>query len=704
MSIGIHFYLNCKLNYTLKSNILKYIFLALFFLAPYLIKSQSKPNSTGLISKYELDEIIIESDLFQNKKIDFAGSVTGLNIEKITIANNLYLQPLLNTIPGVHMQSGALNTNRITIRGIGSRSPFSTNKIKAYLDDIPLSTGEGETNLEDIDFATLGGIEVYRGPVSTMYGAGLGGAIHMRTKNPANTNLIATDFSIGSFGLQKFNLKTALSDGQKGISIFYQKVRNDGYRENNEYLRQSISAIGGSNIGSTSSLTSYINFTHLKAFIPSSLDLETFTNNPREATNSWATAMGFEHNDRLRLGLSLKTVHSKQMESTIAVFSNIGKTREVTPFGNEDIESNNFGLRARIRSDLLNNEKLILVAGTEAFIENFGIKSFENDNSQNGNLTSDLEQDRKYGNLFIATEFFPSQKWKLSLGSNLNLSSYKNTDLFNQGLNNTSGNQNFDPIISPKFSITRKLKSQISIYGLVAHGFSLPTFDETLNPNGQINESIMSEQGLNIEFGLKGYLLKEKLYTEFSIYSMEIKNLLVARRNSELDFSGFNAGKSQHNGIELSLNHNLLESKSTVIRQSLNYTLMDYTFDVFIDDDRGDFSGNELTGVPNQTLNYQLTFESKLGIYSNVNYQYVGAMPILDDNSIYSTAYKTINLKAGFKRQYNQFYFDVYGGVNNLLDEKYASMIQINPRFNQRYYYPGLPINYYTSIKIAYKI
>jgi hypothetical protein len=40
------------------------------------------------------------------------------------------------------MQQGALNTNRISIRGIGSRAQYGTQKIKAYYEGIPLTTAE----------------------------------------------------------------------------------------------------------------------------------------------------------------------------------------------------------------------------------------------------------------------------------------------------------------------------------------------------------------------------------------------------------------------------------------------------------------------------------------------------------------------------------------------------------------------------------
>lgn len=669
-----------------------------------VVAQSTNIDSISVESEVRLAEVIITSDFFESERKDFAGSVTGLDSKSLNMANDLYLQPIINTVPGVYMQSGALNTNRITIRGIGSRSPFSTNKIKAYLDDIPLSTGEGETAIEDIDLNSLNGIEVYRGPVSTMYGAGMGGAIHMLTRKAPTSNSLSTDFSLGSFGLKKYNIKSAFGNENIGMSVFYQNIENDGYRENNNYDRESISSIGKAKIGSKSTLTSYFNITSLKAFIPSSLDIDTYFNSPRNAAIPWLNAMGFEDNDRTRLGLSIKTAYNQTLESTLAVFANLGKSREVTPFGNEDINTKNFGLRGRLRKSILKDNKLVLVIGSEIFWERFEIKSFENNNSQNGNITSDLDQRRKYVNGFLAIEFLSIENWTLSLGLNLNLSDYENTDRFQTGTDNISGDHNFGPIVSPKFSLTRKINSNISAYALLAHGFSLPTFDETLNPNGQINENIKPEKGLNLEVGLKGFLFQNKLYFEISGYTMSINDLLVARRNSELDFSGFNAGKSRHNGLELSLNHELIKTNDIDISHNLSYTLMDYSFDEFIDDDRGDFSGNDLTGVPDYTLTYQVVLETSVGLYSNINWQSVGEMPILDDNSLFSEAYNLLNLKAGFKKQINKLSLNIYAGINNLMDEKFASMLQINPRFNQRYYYPGLPINYYTGFKVSFSL
>ena len=78
-----------------------------------------------------------------------------------------------------------------------------------------------------------------------------------------------------------------------------------------------------------------------------------------------------------------------------------------------------------------------------------------------------------------------------------------------------------------------------------------------------------------------------------------------------------------------------------------------------------------------------------------------------DDNSIDSEAYQVIRAKIGYQRNLSKRWkIDTSFGVDNVLDEKYASMILINAgSFGNnppRYYYPGLPRNYYGGLSVSY--
>jgi len=116
--------------------------------------------------------------------------------------DGLAITPALNRVSGVYMQSGTLGTNRITLRGVGNRSPFATAKIRAFLDDIPLTNGVGETALEDIDLSIIDRVQVWKGPTASMYGAGLGGMIHLQTKKDfrQDDSYLSVNGQIGSYG------------------------------------------------------------------------------------------------------------------------------------------------------------------------------------------------------------------------------------------------------------------------------------------------------------------------------------------------------------------------------------------------------------------------------------------------------------------------------------------------------------------------
>ena len=96
------------------------------------------------------------------------------------------------------MHSGALNTNRITIRGIGARNPYGTSKIRCFYEDIPITNGDGESNIDVFELSSISNIEIIKGPNSSVYGSGLGGAIRLNPKKGLlNEKKIETSLLIG---------------------------------------------------------------------------------------------------------------------------------------------------------------------------------------------------------------------------------------------------------------------------------------------------------------------------------------------------------------------------------------------------------------------------------------------------------------------------------------------------------------------------
>jgi len=184
---------------------------------------------------------------------------------------------------------------------------------------------------------------------------------------------------------------------------------------------------------------------------------------------------------------------------------------------------------------------------------------------------------------------------------------------------------------------------------------------------------------------------------------MDIKNLLVAQRTSFDTFVGVNAGKTSHPGIEGQFNLLIYKPNSdNEITLESNFFKNWYKFLDF--NNLGiDFSNNLLTGVPSYTYSSHLKFRLN-NFTSIISINGVGKIPMNDGNTLFNNKYSIINFKAYKKIDFNNIKFIISSGINNLLNKKYASGIVINAKGfgggKPRYYYPGLPRNYFISLKI----
>ncbi|GAA3624819.1 TonB-dependent receptor domain-containing protein [Flavivirga jejuensis] len=689
----------------------------------YLEKTLELKNNTYhiiqlSINPSELNEVIINSNHIPKKLKRATASISIIPLKDIELGNDINIAPILNRTPGIFMQSAALNTNRITIRGIGSRNLFGTAKIRAYFKDIPLTSGSGETTIEDFELNTISRLKIIKGATSSIYGAGLGGTIHLTPKNAfLNQSNINNKISIGSFGLSKGTISINHGTKTHSFKAVYSNTHSDGYRENNTYNRQTFTINTNHYLSKKNELSFLASYVDLNAFIPSSINEETYLNSPKSAAFTWKQSQGFEDSKRGVFGLSWNHQYSKNTKQATSIFTSFYDAYEPRPF---DILKENT-LAIGIRSRILGNSKLFdktlnWTLGGELFRDTYTYGTFENlyqdfpdgTGSVEGNRLSNFKEKRNYYNAFFETNYEPSEKTTLSIGLNLNQTSYHLNDRFPVSENNPdqSGNFKFKNIISPKFGMSYLIYKSISLYSNVSHGFSPISLNETLLPDGQINTNLKPETGWNYEIGTRGAFINNRLQFNLALYRLAIKNLLVSRRTAQDEFIGINAGSTQHDGLELSLNYQWLQKETLSINSFLNYTLNNFKFKEFIDGDTN-FSGNDLTGVPSDVFNAGINIESSLGFYGNINFQYVSEMPITDSNSLYSDSYNLTNFKVGYKTYLNKkLNLNIFLGINNIFDKTYASQILINTSgFNgsaPRYYYPGNPVNYYTGININY--
>ena len=649
-----------------------------------------------------IQEIIVKAFQSDKRLFDTPGSIGILTNRQLASEPGFTLASSVNRIPGVWMQSGSINTNRLTIRGIGSRSPYGSNKIRAYYGDIPLTNGVGETTLEDLDLNQIANIEIIKGPSSGFYGSGLGGVLLFDPVKP-RTSQFTGQVSVGSFQTVGYTGKLVVAGKNSGHSLVYSDLHSNGYRENNETNRHNLTWTSTitKNRTKIDLLAAYI---QMYAFIPSSIDLKTYQETPEKAAPSWAAARGYEDYTNIFAGISVEQTLNKNWLAKVSTFGHFNKNYELRPFNILQEQNHYQGVRTVLEKKYNSeNATLKLVFGDEFFSENYQWQTLQNNKRVAGNLLSDNQEFRRYNNLFFLTDLDIQKKFLISASLNWNQTNYKYEDKFLAD-GDQSGNHRFDPVISPRLTANWVVSDKTRIYSVVSHGFSPPSLEETLMPNGQRNNSIQPETGWNFELGTKASVGKS-LFFELSAYYLIVKNLLVAERTADDAYMGINAGRTNNAGLEFKMDYRVINQPmwSTYFRMNANLT--NYRFAEFVDHGN-DYSGNKLTGTPASTTNWIFETTHTKGFFLNLHYQTVGRMPMRDDNKLFTDAYQLANLMAGYEKSFKNLSFSLSFGVQNLFDTNYASMILINATASgtqsPRYYYPGLPRNFKTMASLRY--
>src|SRR2546423_8824112 len=144
-----------------------------FFFTTVSCFSQSEKND----SSKNLSEIVVKA-YEQNKQLkQVSTAINYISQSQLQRFNNTNILPALNSTAGVRMEERSPGSYRMNIRGSTLRSPFGVRNVKIYWDGIPFTDPGGNTYLNQLSFYNVSSIEILKGPASSLYGAGTGGAV-----------------------------------------------------------------------------------------------------------------------------------------------------------------------------------------------------------------------------------------------------------------------------------------------------------------------------------------------------------------------------------------------------------------------------------------------------------------------------------------------------------------------------------------------
>jgi hemoglobin/transferrin/lactoferrin receptor protein len=161
-----------------------YLLLYLIFIFQSLYSQKNIQQEIDTISKrIDLDEVVISSSGFAERKKNIAQKIEVISAKKITQSNSQNTGDLLINTGKIFVQKSQQGGSSPVIRG------FEASRILIVIDGVRLNNAIYRSgHLQNIitnDQNSLQRVEVMYGPSSTIYGSdALGGTIHLITKSP----------------------------------------------------------------------------------------------------------------------------------------------------------------------------------------------------------------------------------------------------------------------------------------------------------------------------------------------------------------------------------------------------------------------------------------------------------------------------------------------------------------------------------------
>ena len=660
-----------------------------------------------------MNEVLVKAFDNDASLHETAASVARLDRKDLQRYHDGSLRPALNTVPGVRMDSrGIGGSSRISVRGSKLRAPWGVRNLKAYWNGMPLTGPDGSTPIQVIDPKGLGNVEILKGPSGSLYGAGNGGVMKFQSQQAAyDERSVAIEGMVGSYGMQRQSASAAIGTEGMRVDMHYGRVRNDGYREQEYVNRDHVRLNSSFYLSEKDRLDLFGYYFEGGWGLPGGLTREEFQEDPRQAVPfSVEGNASFQHSTG-RLGVRHTHRFNDRLEHSLTIYT--GNGAKENPYGTSPFyhgykieNAQEAGYRNELRWEKdLGEVSSKLVVGSEGQTRTNSLRNFDNVKGSPGAIRENSNTRSRIGLLFI------QNRWKLpfditaTIGVSYNRVEYDHRDLYMRDSVDYSNTFRFSPGWIPRFSLSKGIGADWSAHASVSEGFSAPTVWELIKPDGSINTSVDAEKGRNYEAGVRGQFLKDRVAIDITGYWFRLRDAILPEEQIGNQAVYGNIGRAEQQGFEASLDLFLIRNGKGWLRRAKLQQTYAYQHFVFGDYPEGDanFKGERIPGVPYQTWNQMLSLRTSPGFYLQATGCFVGKTPLNNANSAFMGTYFVLDGKLGFQRSLGgRFSLDLYGGVQNALDERYSAFLQVN-NVTEAYFNPAPGRMWYGGVGLQYE-
>jgi iron complex outermembrane receptor protein len=530
----------------------------------------------------------------------------------------------------------------------------------------------------------------------------MGGVLLLNSTVPTK-NEIQLSAVVGSYGLQRYQLRATSAERKVKATIQYAHQQADGYRQQTAMRRDALNLELQVQLASKTILRSTSFYTDLFYQTPGALTKAQYDQDSRQARLATATLpsaidqQAAIYNQTFYSGAMLDHQWNNNWSTTVGFFGSVTDFKNPAITNYEKRRENNWGGRMENQlSFKLSSATGKLTFGGELQFFNSPITNYDNLQGVTGNLQFSDELKSSLATILAQSEFDLPNNLYLTVGASGNFISYQ----FNRTSTIPAIQQirSFEPVLIPRVALLKKWSERLSTYGSISRGFSPPTLAEVRPSTNTYNDSLRAETGINYELGARGNFFKNFSF-DVALFSLQQSETIVVQR--QINGSDFfvNAGGTSQLGAEVMVSY-LKELKGSSIKIWTSYTRNNFQFNTYVKNQQN-YSHRNLTGTAPVVLVSGFDLKSKVGFYLNSTFNYVDTIPLNDANTDFAASYYLIGSRLGWASTVKKMPIDIWLGIDNATDQTYSLGNDLNAT-GGRYYNAAAGRNWYLGFTFRF--
>lgn len=686
--------------------------------APALAQTLSPISVTATRTEASPFDVPASVDVVDGERIRGDGRAQVNLADSLTLIPGLLARDRLNQAQDM----------QLSVRGFGARSSFGVRGVRLYVDGIPATMPDGQGQLSHIDLASVGRLELLRGPFSVLYGNSSGGVMQVFTEEGQGNPVLGSSFATGSYGLRRIDIKAAGGAGPLGYVLSAGQLDSQGFRAHSAARREAANARFDYKPSSDSQLTLLANTLTLEAQDPLGLSRAQFDSAPRLADPAATLFNTRKTVSQRQIGAVYEFKADPDNSLRIMLYSGQRATTQYQsipvavqvnaqhPGGVIGLDRHYGGvdLRWTTRAALA-GRPLEVIGGLAYDTMNEQRRGWQNFQGSTLGLQGALRrnENNRVSSLdpYLQASWKPDARWTLNAGVRRSLIRFTSDDNYIVGINgNDSGSVRYSAIL-PAAGVTYAPSQQWRLYAAAGRGFETPTSNELAYRAGGtgLNFALRPSRSNNLEAGVKWRTLPDattRIEATAAVFHTDTKDEIVTQSNVGGRSTFQNAGATRRRGLELA--SNVTPYRNWLAQAS--YTLLDARYvDPFVCPVNANLcptgrvaAGNQIPGTARHAIAVDIGWRPPTGWRTGLDARYLSSVPVNDVNSDAAGSLTTMGGYVGYVALINRWSLVATARVDNLTNRRYAGSVIVNEG-NGRYFEPAARRNHVLNASASYQ-